>query len=194
MGEAGKAPSSTVSERACRPVSAERRGSRPQRRSGATALGRTGTPADGATQRPADDVDHLVDVLVGLAALRGGPDAALDVVLKDHDRQRVDGGPQRRGLLEDVDAVLLALDHPGNAADLALHPGEPADQSRLVLRIGMAEVVRRRVGRRSTLGLRHVGLLVVLVVRRICLFTRNDTPWEYRSRRGLRAARTAVRK
>src|SRR4029079_15104245 len=123
--------------------------------------------ADRAAERPADDVDHLVDILVGLAPFRGGPDAALDVVLEDHDRQGVDGGPERRRLLEDVDAVLLALDHPGDAADLALHPREPADESRLVLRIGVAEVVRRRVGRRATVGLSHRALLRRAARRRV---------------------------
>ena len=42
-----------------------------------------GRAADRPAERPADDVDHLVDVLVGLAALGGRPDAALDVVLED---------------------------------------------------------------------------------------------------------------
>src|SRR5687767_13414284 len=65
-------------------------------------------PAEG----PADDVDHLVDVAVCLAVLGSRPDAALDVVLEDEDGQRVDGGPQCRRLLEDVDAVFLALNHP----------------------------------------------------------------------------------
>src|SRR5262245_36033699 len=46
------------------------------------ASARAGAPANGSTERPAHDVDHLVDVLIGLAALRGGPDAALDVVLE----------------------------------------------------------------------------------------------------------------
>ena len=50
------------------------------------------------------------------------------MVLEDEDRQRVDGGAQRRGLLEDVDAILLALDHPGDAADLALHPRQATDE------------------------------------------------------------------
>jgi hypothetical protein len=36
------------------------------------------------------------------------------VVFEDQDRQRIDGGPQCGGLLEDVDAILLALDHPGD--------------------------------------------------------------------------------
>ena len=86
--------------------------------------------ADRAAQRAPDDVDDLVDVLVRLAPLRGRPDATLDVVLEDEDRHGVDGGAQRRGLLEDVDAVLLALDHPGDPTDLALHPRQPADQLR----------------------------------------------------------------
>ena len=47
-----------------------------------------------------------------LAALGRRANTPLDMILEDHDRDRVDGGPQRRRLLQDVDAVLLALDHP----------------------------------------------------------------------------------
>jgi len=42
--------------------------------------------------------------------------------------QRVHGGPQGGRLLEDVHAVLLPLDHPGDPADLALHSTEPVQQ------------------------------------------------------------------
>jgi len=112
-------------------------------------------PADRAAKRPSNDVDHLVDVLVGFAALGGCPDATLDVVLQDEDGDGVDGGPQRGGLLEDVDAVLLALDHPGNTADLALHPRQASDESRPILRIRVAEVVGLRAGRRRAVGLGH---------------------------------------
>ena len=65
-------------------------------------------------ERTPYDVDHLVDVLVGLAAFRRRPHAALDVVLEHEDGQGVHRRAQGRGLLEDVDAVLLALDHPGD--------------------------------------------------------------------------------
>ena len=37
-------------------------------------------------------------------------------------RERIDRCPQRAGLLEDVHAVLLPLDHPADAANLALDP------------------------------------------------------------------------
>ena len=121
-----------------------------------------GTP-DGPAEGPADDVDDLVDVLIGLASRGRRAHATLNVVLEDEDRQRVDGGPQGARLLEDVDAVLLALDHPADAADLALDPGEPAHQLRLVTRVAVAEMVG--VGVVGGLGGRHrIG---------------DDTPGEY---------------
>ena len=73
--------------------------------------------------------------------LCGRPHAALDVILEDEDRERVDGGPERAGLLEDVDAVLLALDHPADAADLALDAGEAAHELCLVPGIAVPEMV-----------------------------------------------------
>src|SRR5204862_548019 len=82
--------------------------------------------ADRSAEGSSDDVHDLVHVGIGLAALGGGPDTSLDVILQDEDRQRVDGRAQGRRLLEDVDAVLVALDHPRDAPDLALHSGEPA--------------------------------------------------------------------
>jgi hypothetical protein len=48
--------------------------------------GRARAAADRSAERAAHDVDDLVDVLVGLAALGGGAHAALDVVLEDDDR------------------------------------------------------------------------------------------------------------
>ena len=102
--------------------------------------------ADRPAERPPDDVDDLVDVLVGLTALGGGPDATLDVVLEDEDRERIDGGAQGGGLLEDVDAVLLALDHPGDAPDLALHARQAAHELGGVLGVAVPEMAG--VGRR----------------------------------------------
>ena len=117
---------------------------------------RRGAP-DGPSERAPDDVDDLVHIGVGLAVLGGGPHAARDVVLEDDDRQGIDRGAQGGRLLEDVDAVLLALDHPGDAADLALHPRQAADELGLVLRIAVSEVagVGRRCGcaRRPSVGL-----------------------------------------
>src|SRR6185369_5157342 len=111
-----------------------------------------GGPAHRSPERAADDIDDLVDVLVGLALLGGGPDATTDVVLEDHDRQRIDGGPQRSGLLQDVDAVFLALDHPGDPTDLALHPRQAPDQLGFVLGIAVPEVGRGGLRGRGSTG------------------------------------------
>ena len=89
---------------------------------------------------------------------------------RSEDRQRVDGRPQRGGLLEDVDAVLLALDHPRDAADLALHPRQAAHELGLVLRVAVAEVarVRRRRGTAAWRGWhRMVDLDVSAAPRRL---------------------------
>src|SRR5260221_8340662 len=118
----------------------------PARDRGTSTPGRT---PDGAAQRPPDDIDDLVDVALRVAALVRGPDAALDVVLEDEDRQRVDGRPERARLLEDVDAVLVALDHPGDATDLALDSGKAPDELGLVARVRVPEGVGRGCGSRD---------------------------------------------
>jgi hypothetical protein len=71
--------------------------------------------------------------------LRGRADAALDVVLEDQQGDRVDRRSEGRRLLEDVDAVFLALDHPLDAPDLAFDAAEAANQDGLIARVGMAE-------------------------------------------------------
>ena len=78
--------------------------------------------ADRPPERPPDDVHHLVDVGLGLSPLGGRPDTAGDVVLEHEDGERIDRGTQRGRLLEDVDAVLLPLDHPADPAGLTLDP------------------------------------------------------------------------
>ena len=55
------------------------------------------------------------------------------------------GGPEGGGLLEDVDAVLVALDHPRDPADLALDPAQAPHELRLVLAVAVTE----RRGRRA---------------------------------------------
>ena len=102
-----------------------------------------------AAERPPDDVDDLLDVPIGIAVLRCGPDAALDVILEDEDRQGVDRGAEGARLLEDVDAVLLALDHPGDAPHLPLDPGKAPDQLGLVAGVRVPEGVGARRGIRS---------------------------------------------
>src|SRR5436190_2296417 len=92
-------------------------------------------PAEGSSH----DVDDLVDVALGIALFRRGSNTALDVILEDQHRQRVDRGPQGAGLLEDVHAVLLTLDHPRDAPDLALDPRQPAEELGLVLCVAVTE-------------------------------------------------------
>jgi hypothetical protein len=57
------------------------------------------------------------------------------VILHQEQRDGVDRGSQRSGLLEDVDAVLLPLDHSCNAAYLALKSGQSAQELDAILRI-----------------------------------------------------------
>jgi hypothetical protein len=94
--------------------------------------------------------------------LRRRPNTALDVVLEDEDGEGVDGGPERAGLLQDVDAVLLALDHPADAPDLTFDAGEPAHELCLVAGVAVPEMVAGIVDR----GLGRHG--------------RDDTPGGYR--------------
>ena len=99
-----------------------------------------------ATQGPSHDVDDLVDVAICVAVRGGRSDATLDVVLEDEHRQGIDGGAQGARLLEDVHAVLLALDHPADPAHLALDAGEAAHELRLVAGVAVPEVVGVLVG------------------------------------------------
>ena len=110
--------------------------------------------------------------------LGGGPDAALDVVLEDEDRQGIHCGAQGRGLLEDVDAVLLTLDHPGDATDLALDPGKAADELGLVLGVAVTEGGGRRVERRVVVAGGHPGSDLLGAGSPVALSV-DDTPWGY---------------
>src|SRR4051794_10087527 len=76
-------------------------------RSGAAA----GAP-NRSTERPSNDIDHFIDVLVRSPLLDRRANTALNVILQDDNRQRVHRGAKGRRLLEDVDAVFLAFDHP----------------------------------------------------------------------------------
>jgi hypothetical protein len=131
---------------------------------------RPGAAPNRAAERSPDDVDDLVDVAIGITVLGGGPHAALDMVLEDEHRERIDRSPQCAGLLEDVHAVLLPLDHSGDAADLALDARKPPDQLRLVAGVAVAEVLAAIDG--GGVGARR-GACVG------CGHERDDTPGEY---------------
>jgi len=118
------------------------------RRFGCGSAG-AGAAANGPAERPSHDVHDLIDVFLGIAALGRGPDATLDMVFEDEDGQGVDRGAEGARLLEDVDAVLLALDHPGDAPHLPLDPGKAPDQLGLVAGVRVPEGVGARRGIRS---------------------------------------------
>jgi hypothetical protein len=87
----------------------------------------------------ADDIEHLFDVLIGVALLGRGLDAALDVILEDEQSDGVDCGTEGRSLLQDVDAIFAPLDHPLDAAHLTLDSTQATDQCGLVARVRMAK-------------------------------------------------------
>ena len=135
---------------------------------------------DRPAERATDDVDHLVDVPVGIPLCRSGPDAALDMVLEDEDRERIDRRSQCARLLEDVHAVFLALDHPGDASDLALDSRKPPNELGLVARVAVAEMLAGVRSWRIAPGDDGVGRGHVA----------DDTPGEYPPQPGpLRAVR-----
>ena len=86
-------------------------------------------------QRSANDIEDLLDVAIRVTLFGGVADATLDVVLEDQQRDRVHRRPEGRRLLENVDAVFPAFDHPLDAADLAGDSAQPPDQDRLIARV-----------------------------------------------------------
>jgi hypothetical protein len=100
---------------------------------------RSRSGSDRLPQGPADDVQDLLNVAVGVALFGRMSDAALNVILEDEKRHGVYRRPQSRRLLEDVDAVLSALDHALDATDLARDAAKSPNQDRLVARIRVAK-------------------------------------------------------
>src|SRR5215475_14978563 len=101
-------------------------------RRGFRAPGLQGAGASGqrsAAYEAGDRVGRLADLLLGLGAapLRGLDHAVGQVLLEQlqgEGLQRLRGG---RDLSEDVDAVLVLVYHPLQAADLALDPAQPLE-------------------------------------------------------------------
>src|SRR5438093_8677139 len=70
--------------------------------------------------------------------------AVVDVRIEDLEREAVERGADGGDLREDVDAVAVVLDHPLDAAHLALDSVQALDQGVLVLRVAVDVA---RVGR-----------------------------------------------
>ena len=95
--------------------------------------------ANWLSESASNHVEDFLDVAIGVALLGCRADAALDVVLEYEQGNRVDRGPKRRRLLQDVDAVLPTLDHALDAPNLTFDAAQPANQDRLVARIRVPE-------------------------------------------------------
>src|SRR5438874_10006441 len=125
---------------------------------------------------------HLL--LRDLAAIGGGlRDAVAQVLVEQAERNRFEGFRRRRDLREHVDAVLVALDHLGDAADLTLDAPQALQVGVLVLGVAVhpsssrpAEIPGRntmppyRAGDRTSAGAGQAA-----VDRRV-----SDTPYGYR--------------
>ena len=76
--------------------------------------------------------DQLID-LIGLAFLDGVDDTALDVILEEKQPDLVQGRLDGVDLGQDIDAVLVFVDHARDSADLSLDAVQPRCQLGLVL-------------------------------------------------------------
>src|SRR3954452_10515564 len=96
---------------------------------------------DSGTHEAGDGLGGLADLLLGLpaAGARGLDDAVAEMLLEQAEGDRLQGLRHRRDLGEDVDAVLLVLDHALQTAGLALDATEPLEV--LVLAVDVAVVV-----------------------------------------------------
>src|SRR3954469_102757 len=141
------------------------------RGSGTTVAERMVGSGPSGTDEAGDGLGGLADLLVGLGA--SGPrrldDAVAEVLLEQPQRDGLECLGHRRDLGEDVDAVLLVLDHPLEAAGLALDAAQPLQV--LVLAVDVAVLV---VGRVREVGALLDGLHVVPLCRRREAATREE--------------------
>src|SRR5215211_3651386 len=114
--------------------------------------------ADGSGE-PLDRLAELGEH--GLAVfLRGVEDAAADVVFEDEETGGTGGSDDGGELGQNVEAVLVLLDHPLDAPHLALHPAQARQDLRLVGSVGgrvAVAVVAVRVWRGLGCGLRRLA-------------------------------------
>src|SRR5262245_4140424 len=90
------------------------------------------SPASGPDQ-PRDRLGRLLDFRAGVATVaRRVHHAVCEVAFEQADGYRLQCPGRRGDLGEDVDAVLIVLDHPVYATDLALDPLEAAEQGLLL--------------------------------------------------------------
>src|SRR5690349_21936112 len=93
-----------------------------------------------------DGVGGLADLDIGLVATGAGgvDDAVREVLVEQLQGDGLERAGRRGDLGEDVDAVRVLLDHPGQAADLALDATEPGEDCDLVVAVAGGGVAHRR--------------------------------------------------
>src|SRR5262249_33746017 len=77
-----------------------------------------------------EQLAELADHLVVAALVEAGPDTAVQVALQQDALQLVDGPLDRIGLFQDVDAVLILVDHLADPLQVALDVGQPPEYVR----------------------------------------------------------------
>ena len=95
-------------------------------------------PGSGANE-PVDGVGGFLDLLDGrlVAELGGIKHAVLEMVVEQTSRDPLEGTGQGGDLGEDVDAVLIVIDHLPDAADLTFDPLHPPRESVLLRGVSM---------------------------------------------------------
>src|SRR3954454_2261247 len=101
---------------------------------------------DSGTHEAGDGLGGLADLLLGLpaAGARGLDDAVAEMLLEQAEGDSLQGLRHRRDLGEDVDAVLLVLDHALQTAGLALDATEPLEVLVLAVDVAVVVLVRTR--------------------------------------------------
>src|SRR5215218_7358753 len=99
------------------------------------------------TDEPRDRLGGLADLLVGLVAAgaRGVDDAVAHVLLEQAEGDRLQRLRHGGDLGEDVDAVLLVLDHALQTAGLALDAAQPLEVVVLAVDVTVLVLVRTLV-------------------------------------------------
>ena len=92
--------------------------------------------AHGATHH----VEHLFNGFLGVALFGRIFHATANVVFEDQEAERVDGRAQCCRLLQDVDAVLLTVDHARDAAHLSLKSPQAIEQDLAVFCVAMPDM------------------------------------------------------
>lgn len=88
----------------------------------------------------AHDVKHLFNGFLSITLLGRIFHAAADVIFKNQETECINCGAQSSDLLQDVDAVLLAVNHARNAAHLSLKSPQAIKEDLAVFCVAMPDM------------------------------------------------------